>query len=90
MERAHHWLAIDVRTGLAQLDPRFVDLDARSQWRALGSIDELRQLLFEHACEATYGPPEYGGNRDLAGWTAIGYAGDVQPRGWTDAEVLGA
>ena len=83
------WQSI-YRDGLAQLDPRFLDLDARSQWRALGSIDELRQLLFEHACEATYGPPEYGGNRDLAGWTAIGYAGDVQPRGWTDAEVLGA
>ena len=48
------------------------------------------QLLFEHACEATYGAPEYGGNRDLAGWRAIGYEGDVQPRGWSDAEVTGA
>ena len=26
-----------------------------------------------------YGAPEYGGNRELAGWRAIGYAGDVQP-----------
>jgi hypothetical protein len=34
-----------------------------------------------------YGPPEYGGNRDLAGWRSIGFEGDVQPRGWTDAEV---
>ena len=48
------------------------------------------QLLFEHACEACYGAPEYGGNRDLAGWRAIGYAGDVQPRGWSDEEVTGA
>ena len=30
-----------------------------------------------------YGAPEYGGNRDVAGWRAIRYAGDVQPRGWT-------
>jgi hypothetical protein len=34
-----------------------------------------------------YGPPEYGGNRDLVGWQSIGFEGDVQPRGWTDAEV---
>jgi Gluconate 2-dehydrogenase subunit 3 len=51
---------------------------------------ELEHLLFEHACEASYGAPEYGGNRDLAGWRMIGYAGDVQPRGWSDAEVTGA
>jgi hypothetical protein len=34
-----------------------------------------------------YGAPEYGGNRDGSGWRAIGFDGDVQPRGWTDAEV---
>ncbi len=57
---------------------------------ALDAQPELQQLLFEHACEACYGAPEYGGNRDLTGWRAIGYAGDVQPRGWSDAEVSGA
>ena len=44
-------------------------------------------LVYEHACEGMYGAPEYGGNRDLVGWSNIGYAGDVQPRGWSDAEV---
>ena len=34
-----------------------------------------------------YGAPEYLGNRDLVGWRNIGFAGDVQPRGYTDAEV---
>ena len=34
--------------------------------------------------------PEYGGNDELSGWRMIGYAGDVQPRGWSDAEVTGA
>jgi hypothetical protein len=68
------------REGIAALGE---DLDVDAQ-------PELKQLLFEHACEATYGPPEYGGNRDLAGWRAIAYEGDVQPRGWSDAEVAGA
>jgi hypothetical protein len=69
------------REGIGALDPETLDLDAQA---------ELRQLLFEHACEATYGAPEYGGNRDLAGWRMIGYEGDTQPRGWSDAEVTGA
>jgi hypothetical protein len=68
------------RDGIAALGD---DLDLDPQ-------PELKQLLFEHACEATYGPPEYGGNRELAGWRAIAYDGDVQPRGWSDAEVTGA
>ena len=68
------------REGIAALGDD-VDIDAQP---------ELKQLLFEHACEASYGAPEYGGNRDLAGWRAIDYAGDVQPRGWSDAEVTGA
>ena len=68
------------RDGIAALGD---DLDLHAQ-------PELQQLLFEHACEACYGAPEYGGNRDLTGWRAIGYAGDVQPRGWSDAEVTGA
>ena len=37
-------------------------------------------LLYKHACEGSYGAPEYGGNRDLAGWRAIRFEGDVQPR----------
>jgi hypothetical protein len=68
------------REGIAALGDD-LDLDAQP---------ELARLLFEHACEACYGAPEYGGNQDLAGWRAIGYAGDVQPRGWSDVEVTGA
>jgi hypothetical protein len=44
-------------------------------------------MLYEHCCEGMYGAPEYGGNRELAAWSAIGFPGDVQPRGYTDAEV---
>ena len=61
---------------------------AEQQARRLDAADdEFRELVFDHACEALYGDPVYGGNRDGAGWVAIGFAGDVQPRGWTDAEV---
>ena len=38
-------------------------------------------MLYDHACEGAYGAPEYGGNRELAGWRVIGADGDVQPRG---------
>jgi hypothetical protein len=77
------------RDGIAALDDtRTLDGDVTDL--ALDGQPELKQLLFEHACEASYGAPEYGGNRDLAGWRMIGYAGDVQPRGWSDPEVTGA
>ena len=44
-------------------------------------------LLFEHTIEGLYAAPEYGGNRDLAGWKDIGFPGDIQPRGYTADEV---
>jgi hypothetical protein len=47
----------------------------------------FRDLLFEHAIEGMYSVPEYGGNRLQAGWSDIGFTGDVQPRGYTDEEV---
>jgi hypothetical protein len=78
------------RDGLAQLGADFLDLDADEQDTRIDAAPEFKQLVFEHTCEATYGAPEYGGNRDLAGWRAIGYAGDVQPRGWSDDEVTSA
>jgi len=36
-----------------------------------------------------YGAPEYGGNRNGIGWSYLGREGDVQPRGFSDAEVSG-
>ena len=78
------------REGIAALGDDFLDAELAEQTARVDAARELKQLLFEHACEACYGPPEYGGNRELTGWRAIGYAGDVQPRGWSDAEVTGA
>jgi hypothetical protein len=77
------------RVGIAALGADFVTADADEQDRRLDALPDFKQLLFEHACEGAYGAPEYGGNRDGAGWAAIEFPGDVQPRGYTDIEVAG-
>jgi hypothetical protein len=64
-------------------------IDVRERARRLHAQPKFRALLYEHACEGAYGAPEYGGNRDLAGWRAIEFPGDSQPRGYTDEEVRG-
>ena len=46
-------------------------------------------MLHGHCCEGMYGAPEYGGNKDGVGWAYLGRDGDVQPRGYSDAEVSG-
>ena len=51
------------------------------------AASSFTSLLFEHTIEGLYAAPEYGGNRNLAGWTDIGFPGDIQPRGYTPDEV---
>jgi hypothetical protein len=75
------------RAALAELGPNFVTAAPDEQDRRLGAMPAFRELLHLHTCEGMYGDPVYGGNRDGAGWQAIGFDGDVLPRGWTDAEV---
>ena len=77
------------RDGLAALGDDFADQAADEQDRRLDSDPAFTHILYRHACEGCYGAPEYGGNRDLASWRAIKFAGDVQPRGYTDLEVSG-
>ena len=79
----------EYRDGIAELGADFATLPAVDQDGRLDAVPEFKQLLYEHACEGAYGAPEYGGNRDVAGWRAIGFPGDVQPRGYTDDEVRG-
>jgi hypothetical protein len=50
-------------------------------------VSTFLSLLFEHTIEGMYSNPEYGGNRGLAGWEDISYPGDIQPLGYTSAEV---
>jgi hypothetical protein len=77
------------REGLAGLGADFCDLAPEDQDERLRSRRDFTAVLYEHCCEGMYGAPEYGGNRDGAGWEGIEYPGDVQPRGWSDAEVAG-
>jgi hypothetical protein len=82
------WQA-EYRAGLAALGADFPTVDPAEQDRRLDADPGFKQLVYEHACEGAYGAPEYGGNRDGAGWAAISFPGDVQPRGYTDEEVAG-
>jgi hypothetical protein len=75
------------REGLAALGEDFLELDDEAKDERLRAQEDFTALLYDHACEGMYGAPEYGGNRDEVGWAGIGFEGDVQPRGWTDAEV---
>jgi hypothetical protein len=80
------WQSI-YRDGIAELGSDFTDVDGDEQDRRLAGQHRFRNVLYEHACEGAYGAPEYGGNRNLAGWQAIDFPGDSQPRGYTDEEV---
>jgi hypothetical protein len=82
------WQA-DYRAGLAALGPDFATIEPDEQARRLDADPGFKELLYNHSCEGAYGAPEYGGNRDGRGWAAIEFPGDVQPRGYTDAEVSG-
>ena len=75
--------------GLAALGADFTALSPDDQDARLDAVPAFKALLYAHACEGAYAAPEYGGNRDLGGWRAIGFPGDVQPRGYTDEEVTG-
>jgi hypothetical protein len=56
-------------------------------WRALyarvAAGDELAaedlDVVHTHACEATYGDPAYGGNRDEGGWRRIDFPTPLYP-----------
>jgi hypothetical protein len=74
-------------TGLPLLGDDFAALPGDEQDARLRAQPALASLLYEHTCEGMYGAPAYGGNRELAGWQAIGFEGDVAPRGYSDDEV---
>lgn len=79
------------REGLTALGADFARLAPDAQDGRLSDPTNAAfvELLYGHACEGMYGAPEYGGNRDGVGWKWLDYEGDVQPRGYSDAEVSG-
>lgn len=91
------------RRGLKHLDERsrasyavdFASAPAPAQDAILSdqSDDRTQELVgtaLANTLEAMYGPPEYGGNRKLVGWTSNRWQGDVQPRGFTARRVSSA
>lgn len=58
-------------------------------------LDDLRDQRLQrfvgaalaNTLEAMYGPPEYGGNRDLVGRSSNGWRGDSQPDGYSRQQV---
>jgi Gluconate 2-dehydrogenase subunit 3 len=79
------------RSGLRALGEDFCDVGTDEQEARLrdDANEPFVELLYAHCCEGMYGAPEYGGNRQAAAWEAIGFPGDVQPKGWSDEEVSG-
>ena len=79
------------RDGLAAVGDNFADLPFPAQELLLrGGDDAVKAMVdvaFPHCLQFMYGAPEYGGNRDLAGWEFTDFDGDVQPRGYSAAEV---
>jgi Gluconate 2-dehydrogenase subunit 3 len=84
------------REGLAHLDERaggdFAALPGPAQDLILSdqSDDQVQELVgaaLSNTLEAIYGPPEYGGNLGLVGWSYTNWEGDRQPRGYTNPEV---
>ncbi|MBX3026660.1 gluconate 2-dehydrogenase subunit 3 family protein [bacterium] len=72
--------AADYGAPFAQLAPAQQDAVIAKLKRQLRPFYDL---LVDHTIEGMLCAPEYGGNRDLAGWTLVGFDGDSQPLGYT-------
>jgi gluconate 2-dehydrogenase subunit 3-like protein len=93
----------EYRRGLAHLDARagqlggtgFAALAVPLQIVVLsdqtdGDVQSFVGTALSHTIDAMYGPPEYGGNAGLVGWTSIGWLGDSQPLGYPAQTVTTA
>ena len=81
----------DFRQAVKQLDAAaggsFATAPTSKQDQILTDLGEVRNLIFGHTIEGMYAVPEYGGNRNLAGWKSIHWPGDSQRRGYPAPEV---
>jgi len=84
--RAQYRKAVKTLDGAAA-GKDFSAADAAEQDKILLKHSAPRDLIFGHTIEGMYCVPEYGGNRDLAGWQSISWPGDSQRRGYTAHEV---
>src|SRR5439155_22600768 len=84
------------RNGLKHLDDKaggdFAALpgpaqDVLLQDQSDSDLQDFVGVAFGHCLEFMYGPPEYGGNKGLAGWLYTNWPGDRQPPGYTADQV---
>ncbi|HVW79482.1 MAG TPA: gluconate 2-dehydrogenase subunit 3 family protein [Mycobacteriales bacterium] len=79
------------RSAVKQLDAAaggdFSKASQSAQDQALMKLGDVRDMIFTNSIEGMYSVPEYGGNRDTAGWKSVYWPGDSQRRGYTAAEV---
>ncbi|HEX3899654.1 MAG TPA: gluconate 2-dehydrogenase subunit 3 family protein [Mycobacteriales bacterium] len=79
------------RKAVKQLDAAangdFSKASHSTQDQVLTKLGDVRGLIFTNAIEGMYSVPEYGGNRDTAGWKGVHWPGDSQRRGYTASEV---
>ena len=65
----------------------FLAAPSPEQDHVLAALTDVRDLLFGLTIDGMYSIPEYGGNAGLSAWKEIRWPGDVQPVGYTAAEV---
>ena len=71
----------------AQAGGDFAAASTLQQDSVLAATTDFTALLFGHTIEGMYSIPEYGGNAGRVGWVEVGYPGDIQPKGYTAAEM---
>ena len=65
----------------------FVSAPTTEQDQLLTKLADARDILFSLTLDAMYSVPEYGGNHALSAWKEISWPGDIQPIGYTAAQV---
>jgi hypothetical protein len=65
----------------------FLAAPTTEQDQLLTELADARNVLFALTVDAMYSVPEYGGNHQLSAWQEISWPGDIQPVGFSDAQV---
>ena len=67
----------------AEQDDLVAQLDGPESIEFPGRGESFLDVVIRHVLEGCFAAPEYGGNRQLAGWRMIGIEGDSQPLGFS-------
>jgi hypothetical protein len=77
-------IAAGLDSAIALRGPDLDELSIEARTDLFDDQDEdWQELMVELVTEAAFAAPEYGGNKDLAGWRMIRFEGDSQPLGYS-------